>query len=199
MPTCFVKCRVLQCLNQREDVLHLDKSVIETDKNKFTIRVPKTHLDLVRLGQELNFCIGNGFYTDSVISGNCSIIALFNDRKPVYVIQFNRYDIMQAYGYDNKTRPPTDILRALEQKVTSQPVLPTDFLPIKDSNWVKGYKYDGSILFLLLRDRIYAYADVPRAMYEELLASDRKGTFVNQNIKKYPCKNMGYVDMMIPA
>lgn len=71
-------------LNQREDVLLYDnKKISGTD---YIIRVPKTHYDLIDLGEALRFCIGNGSYSNDVRDGKCSIVGIFDKKGPVYPI-----------------------------------------------------------------------------------------------------------------
>jgi hypothetical protein len=169
-------------LCQREDILKIDGQKILPN---MTIRVPKTHYDLVDIGEELGFCIGNGTYSKKVRSGECSIIAVFDSKGAKYGVQFTRYHILSAEGFGNKHcySPPIDILNQLKEILTCPPSLPSDFLPIVDSKWVKGYKYNDKDLYLLLNDIVYIYFDVPSDVYDGLLASQAKGRYVNKIIK----------------
>lgn len=168
-------------LNQRDDIVALDNKEIN---NNLYIRVPKTHYDLIDLGEDLNFCIGNGYYSEEVRQGNCSIVSIYDTKnKPVYGIQFNRYSIKQAYGFDNEIIP-NHILVDIQNALISRPEVPNDFIAISDSTWIQGFKYDDKDLYLLLNGKIYIYFDVERSDYEELIHSERKGSFVNQIIKK---------------
>jgi hypothetical protein len=181
-------------LQQREDILMLDGKEMD---NGLTLRVPKRHFDLVDLGEVLGFCIGNGAYSRKVFERKSSIVALFDKKGPVYGIEFSRYSILEAQGFGNlpKNRPSQDVLHAIQQLVLKTPELPSEFLPIADSGWVHGYRYTDKDLYLLLKDRIYIYADVPEEVYESLLDSDRKGTFVNRYIKpNYDCEFVGYAE-----
>lgn len=180
-------------LNQREDILKLDGETLLDD---MVIRVPKTHFDLVDLGESLNFCIGNGSYSRSVADGRTSIVAVFNKSKPLYGVEFTRYTINQAHGFSNRREfaPTHEVLVALNNLLTEAPEMPDDFLPITDSKWVKGYKYNGKDLYLLLNNIIYIYFDVPVHVYEELLESSRKGTYVNGVIKgTYQYERLGHI------
>lgn len=175
-------------LEQREDILALDNAKIDGD---MVIRVPETHFDLVTLGDSLDFCIGNGNYSREVKEKKCSIIAVFDKNKPLYGIQFTRYKIKEAHGFSNRreNKPSKDILRQLEALILKRPDCPDDFLPITDSGFIHGYKYDNKNLYLQLNDSIYIYFDVPHDVYEELLDSDRKGAFLNSTIKRnYECE-----------
>ena len=51
----------------RKDVAHLDGIKIPDEKLK--IWVPESSVDLIEVGQALNFCIGNGVYADKTIEG----------------------------------------------------------------------------------------------------------------------------------
>lgn len=178
-------------LNQREDIVVLDGKPFD---DTLTIKVPKTHYDMIDLGEALSFCIGNGSYSRNVANRKSSVIALFEGGQPRYGIQFSRYRILEAQGFGNqrRNRPTPEMLKALQGILLKAPDLPSDFLPITDSGWVHGYRYDNKNLYLLLRDKIYIYADVPEDVYEELLDSERKGTFVNQVIKPgYECEFLG--------
>ena len=167
-------------LEQRDDILKLDNTKIN---NGLIIRVPKTHYDLVDLGEDLNFCIGNGMYSEEVKNGRCSIVSIYNEKqKPVYGVQFNRYAISQAYGLDNK-RLPDNILLDLQKALISEPVVPSDFISISDSKWINGFKYNDKDLYIMMNHIIYVYFDVEKEVYEELITSTRKGTYVNQIIK----------------
>lgn len=166
-------------LEQREDILALDGVDIEND---MTIRVPRTHYDLIDLGEDLSFCIGNGFYSREVKRQACSIVSIYKKSKPLYGVQFNRYSIKQAYGFDNESIP-NEVLLKIQNALISAPEVPKDFIAISDSTWIQGYKYNNKDLYLLLNHQIYVYFDVEQDVYEELIQSDRKGTYVNKIIK----------------
>lgn len=166
-------------LEQRPDILILEGRKLV---DNFNIIVPRTHLDLVKLGQELNFCIGNGHYSKEVKNKKCSIIAIYENDKPRYGVQFTRYDVLQAKGLSNSSIPK-NILIELQNLLIQKPELPTDFLEITDSSFIDGYKYNNKDLYLSIKGKIYIYLDVPNEVYEELLASDRKGSYLNTHIK----------------
>ncbi len=166
-------------LEQREDILILDGKKLVDNLN---ISVPRTHLDLVKLGQKLNFCIGNGFYSKEVKNKKCSIVSVCENDIPKYGVQFTRYDVLQAKGLSNSSIPK-HILIALQNLLIQKPELPTDFLEITDSSFIDGYKYNNKDLYLSMKGKIYIYLDVPNNVYEELLASDRKGAYLNSKIK----------------
>lgn len=166
-------------LEQRADVLILDGKKLVDNLN---ISVPRTHLDLVKLGQKLNFCIGNGFYSKEVKNKKCSIVSVCENDIPKYGVQFTRYDVLQAKGLSNSSIPK-NILIALQNLLIQKPELPTDFLEITDSSFIDGYKYNNKDLYLSMKGKIYIYLDVPNNVYEELLASDRKGSYLNSKIK----------------
>lgn len=181
-------------LKQRGDVLMLDGKVLPGD---LTVQVPKTHFDLVQLGASLKFCIGNGRYSMNVAEQRCSIIAVHGPKGPLYGVQFSRYRIMDAQGLSNQdtTAPSKELLALLSGLLLSAPTSPTDFLPIYDSGWVNGYRYDNKDLYLLLKDIVYVYRDVPADIYEELLDSERKGEFVNRYIKReFKCERLGRLE-----
>jgi hypothetical protein len=162
-------------LEQRDDVLALDKKIL---KDGMSIRVPKSHYDL---GEALNFCIGNGYYSNQVKNKKCSIVGVFDSKGAKYGIQFTRYAIQNAYGFGN-TKLPANILAELQNELTSKPEVPTDFISIDDSTFIHGYKYDKD-LYLMLKEHIYIYYDVPKDIYEELVSSEKKGRYLNQIIK----------------
>lgn len=166
-------------LEQRPDVVILEgKKIIDN----LTIVVPRTHLDLVKLGQKLNFCIGNGNYSKQVKNKQCSIISVCENDNPKYGVQFTRYSVLQAKGLGNSNLPK-NVLYALENLLTEKPELPTDFLEITDSSFIDGYKYNNKDLYLSMKGKVYIYIDVPHNVYEELIASDRKGAYLNSHIK----------------
>ena len=186
-------------LCQREDILMMDKKPL---RDGMVIRVPKTHYDLVQLGESLGFCIGNGQYSEDVKERRCSIVSVFNKEGPLYGIQFSRYSIMQARGFGNEriNDPSRDLLMQLSELLLSKPKFPTDFLPIEDSTWVKGYRYDNKDLYLLFNGLVYVYFDVPQDIYEGLLQSNRKGTFVNTMLKsKYEYAKIGSLEQIQDA
>tara|TARA_Y100000310_G_scaffold2331_3_gene3007 strand:- start:4126 stop:5253 length:1128 start_codon:yes stop_codon:yes gene_type:complete len=181
-------------LEQRDDILALNNVEFGED---MVIKVPETHFDLVRLGDSLEFCIGNGSYSRSVKERKSSIIAVFQKGAPLYGIQFTRYTIKEAHGFANKRqyKPSYETLAQLEKLILKEPTRPDDFLPITDSSFIKGYKYDNTNLYLQLKTSIYVYFNVPNHVYEELLDSDRKGGFLNKNIKPdYECEYVGEVE-----
>jgi hypothetical protein len=178
-------------LNQREDVMLFDKTRLD---ETLSIRVPKTHFDLVDLGEALGFCIGDTAYSRGVKDRRYSIVAVFEGSKPLYGIQFSRYRILEAQGFGNEphNKPTRTVLNLLQDKILETPTLPTDFLPITDSGWVNGYRYDNKDLYLLLQETVYVYFNVPQHVYEELLDSEVKGRFLNTQIKpQYECEKMG--------
>lgn len=183
-------------LNQREDILLYDGKPLEgTD---YVIRVPKTHYDLIDSGEALRFCIGNGTYSHGVRDGEYSIVGIFDKNGPVYGIQFSRYRILEAQGFGNlwENKPDANVLLKLRNTFTEAPKMPADFLPITDSSWIHGYRYDNKDLYLLLGDNIvYQYFGVEEEVYEELLNHEVKGRFVNQVIKRnYSCERIGQLN-----
>ena len=166
-------------LEQREDILKLDNKTISDDMK---IIVPKTHYDLVRLGEALNFCIGNGGYSESVFNGYTSIIAVYKNNKPLYGIQFTRYSLLASYGFDNEVIP-SNILVKIQNELIKAPSIPSDFLIVTDSSWIKGYKYDNENLYLIMGKKIYLYRNIPSYLYEELVNTYSKGAFINNEIK----------------
>lgn len=181
-------------LQQREDILILDRRAIN---DELFIRVPKTHFDLIDLGEELSFCVGNGDYSRLVQQKRCSIVAICDKNGPKLGIQFNRYRLLQAQGFANQeeTAPSPDLLKQIMDVLIAEPSLVKDFLPITDSHWVHGYRYTDDDLYLLLNNWIYLYRDVPQDVYECLLDSDTKGRYVNRYIKPvYACERIGHID-----
>jgi hypothetical protein len=180
-------------LNQREDILALDgKALGDTG---FTLGIPNTHFHLVDVGESLAFCIGNGAYSRSVANGSTSIATIWRGGELKYAIEFTRFSIEQAQGFGNRieNKPPREVLAAIEDLLIEAPTLPDDFLPITDSRWVNGYKYtqDGD-LYLLLSQIVYVYSGVPVEVYEGLLSSNAKGSYVNREIKnKFPYSKVG--------
>lgn len=179
-------------LEQREDILLLDKKKLN---DELFIRVPKTHFDLVDLGEDLNFCIGNGTYSRNVKNKKSSIVGIFNKKGPVLGIEFTRYTIKQAHGFGNRPelKPSKELLNLLHEALTEKPKLPNDFLPVERS-FIKGYRYDNDNLYLMLGTKVYIYFNVPVDIYEDLLESESKGTYLNRYIKgSYEYENLGDV------
>ncbi len=180
-------------LGQREDILMLDNKALN---DELVIRVPKTHFDLVDLGEALSFCIGNGYYSNKVKNKECSIVGIFDKKGPRFGVEFTRYALNQAHGFANKQefRPDREIMKLLENVLTEKPKMPSDFLPITDSAFVNGYRYDGKDLYLLLQQTVYVYFNVARDIYETLLEHDRKGAYFNQTIKtNHECAKIGHI------
>lgn len=166
-------------LNQKEDILKLDNEKI--DEN-LIIRVPKTHHDLVDLGEMLNFCIGNGYYSNEVLSQRCSIVGIFDKAKPLYGIQFTRYTISQAYGFGNQ-RIPKHILEKISDKLISAPELPDDFITVKHS-FIQGYKYNDKDLYVMFNNGgIYLYEDVPHHVYDDFITAKSRGSYFSKYIR----------------
>lgn len=179
--------RVVQNLNvenvtlkQREDILKLDGHKL---LDHFEIRVPANHYDLVKLGNTLNFCIGNGSYTEKINKGKTSIIAVYKDNTPLYGIEFSRYNIKQARGYGN-TPLSGEILRALEEALIKTPEVPSDFIKIESHPFICGYKYNNNELFILFKgNTIYTYQGVSHEIYDGLVETDHKGKYFHENIR----------------
>jgi len=167
-------------LCQKEDIIKLDNTEINND---LIIKVPKTHYDLVELGEYLNFCIGNGYYSNQVKNGKCSIVAIFDkNKKAKYGIQFNRFTIKQAYGFGN-TRIPKDILIDIENKLISLPEVPDDFISV-DHSFINGYKYDNKDLYVMFKNgNIYIYHDLDNDTYNEFITAKSRGSFFSREIK----------------
>lgn len=53
-----------------------------------------------------------------------------------------------------------------------------------DSSNVVSVGYEAGTLEVEFNSGIYCYYDVPEYIFEELMASDSKGTYLHQNIKK---------------
>lgn len=162
-------------LSQREDILKLHNMSLSSD---MIIKVPNTHYELVHLGESLNFCIGNGYYTDQIMKGKCSIVSVCKaNGKPLYGIQFTRYAIHQAYGFGN-TELPDNILYELEELLLAKPSLPDDFIPFEHS-FMAGYKYDNNNLYILFKkyDSVYMYENVPNDVYDEFMMAESKGSY----------------------
>lgn len=172
-------------LNQREDVLKIDNQII---CEKYKIIVPKTHFDLVELGRRLHFCIGNGVYSKEVLQRKTSIVAIHDVKtdKPLYGIEFNRYTLKQAKGFDNSS-VPDKIICALENLIISRPELPEDFINMTNHKFIKGYKYNNKDLFVLFNtNHVYVYEGISRELYEAFEKAERKGEFFHKFIRKMP-------------
>jgi hypothetical protein len=183
-------------LEQREDVMQMDGRQL-TDE--LVIRVPKQHFDLVDLGESLGFCIGNGDYSEQVRAKKSSIVGVFDKNGARYGIQFSRYRILEAQGFGNsrKNKPSPELLKSLQLLLTATPEMPDDFLPIIDSRWVHGYRYNDKDLYLLLNDIVYIYFNVDHDTYEGLLDSEAKGRFVNNHIKNnFEYERLGHIDTL---
>lgn len=183
-------------LEQREDVVQLDGKKLNND---LIIRVPHKHFDLIDLGEALGFCIGNGSYSRMVKEKKSSIVGIFDKKGARYGIQFSRYRILEAQGFGNHrdNKPSPELLKELQILLTARPSMPTDFLPIVDSRWVHGYRYNDKDLYLLLNDIVYIYFNVDHDTYEELLESEAKGRFVNTHIKNnFSYERLGHIDQI---
>lgn len=173
-------------LNQREDILILDKK--ELIKDESYIIVPNTHYDLIDLGNKLKFCIGNGTYSNGVKNGQYSIVAIYDQktREPICGVQFTRYKVSQAKGFGN-SEISLPIKNALEELLIKKPELPGDFIPFKNHSFLYGYKYDNNDLFIMFKHgAIYKYEKVAQNVYEMFLIE--KGKVLNSKIKpNYNC------------
>lgn len=177
-------------LGQKEDtqLLHGEQVM------GFDIVIPQTHYDLVRIGESLRFCIGNGDYSKEVSEGK-AVVALYKQGKPAYAFQFSPYRVLEAQGFANQVEVPAEIMSSLKGMFTITPTKDSQFIPITDSYWVNGYRYDGTDLFLLLKETVYVYKDVPLETYETLLDSRSKGAYVNKYIKKnYDCEKLAHIE-----
>lgn len=169
-------------LNQREDILHMENQVICAN---YIIKIPKTHFDLVSLGERLNFCIGNGVYSKDVLQKKTSIISIncLKTDKALYGIEFNRYAIKQARGFDNRS-VPDKILVAIENLLISRPDLPDDFVSLENHPFIQGYKYNNKDLFVLFKTQsIYAYEGMSEELYEQFEKAESKSKFFHNFIK----------------
>lgn len=177
-------------LGQKEDTQLLHGEQVEG----FDIVIPQTHYDLVKLGEALRFCIGNGDYSREVSEGK-AVVALYKQGKPAYAFQFSPYRVLEAQGFANQAEVPAEIMSSLKSMFTITPTKDSQFIPITDSYWVNGYRYDGTDLFLLLKETVYVYKNVPLETYETLLDSRSKGAYVNKWIKKnYDCEKLANIE-----
>lgn len=180
-------------LNQRADVLALEGKKI---KDGLMIKVPNTHYELVEVGGALNFCLGNGVYSNKIRDNLCSIVVVYDKLKPLYAIEFGRYKIMQSKGVANSSIPK-EILLDIQDLLIKKPDLPEDFIPLGENHgWIQGFKYDNKDFYLMVKNvkhynnfNIYKYLDVTQEDYEKFLQESRKGAFFNKEIKtKYDCE-----------
>ncbi|MCP4914649.1 MAG: hypothetical protein GY909_16150 [Oligoflexia bacterium] len=99
---------ILSTLNSRpvklstKRVIHLDEMDV-TDELR--IVVPKNSRDLVRVGDLLNFCLGNGVYTEKINDAESSILIIEEKGVPKYALEAIGSHIVQAYGKSNSPVP----------------------------------------------------------------------------------------------
>jgi hypothetical protein len=185
-------------LNQREDILVLDNAKLGRG---LTIRVPTSHFDLVKVGNALNFCLGNGNYSRGVESGKYAVIVVYKQDKPLYGVQFSQYTIHAAHGFGNSDLP-VSIRAELERLLLKLPEIGGDFVPVI-SSFIKGYRYvpDNSDLFILFGNgNVYRYSDVDLDVYEDFVSAESRGSYFARLIRNvYPSSRMPEIEALIGA
>lgn len=90
------------------------------DIGEFKVFIPQTTHDLINIGNSLSICVGNGYYADKILKGQCNIFALTDKSgKFKYCVEFHRKQILQARGFANENANrvlQNQILEALENK-----------------------------------------------------------------------------------
>jgi hypothetical protein len=177
-------------LNPREDLINLDNKIIECNNSKFLVKIAKSRHDLCVFSSRsvFNNCVGKfSEYFEKGKEGKSTFIGVFSENnKPLYCIEANKYNFIQASGVSNSLIP-IDIRRSLESLLTLTPEVPSDFTPVKHS-FIFGYKYnsENQSLFLMFskNEMIYEYEDVDPLTYEEFVSEPKKGAFLNSVLKK---------------
>jgi hypothetical protein len=82
-------------LNQHLDYLN------NTEKNGYRIVVPQSSYDLVKIGVQLQICVGNGYYTDKLLSNKSKIVTLYVNETLYACVEFTDKSILQAKTYGN--------------------------------------------------------------------------------------------------
>lgn len=186
-------------LKPREDLLVLNGQTIVVEDNKYLVKIAQTRYDLCNFSLRSVFdnCVGKfSEYFDRGSSGFATYIGIFTpDQKPLYCIEATKYSFIQAKGVSN-SEIPYGVRKSLEAILTLVPEVPKDFTPIKH-HFIFGYKYNSitSSLFLMFSKNmsIYEYEGVDAQTYEEFVAEDKKGAFLNSVLKrgsKYRCQKV---------
>lgn len=166
-------------LEQRDFILSLDNMVI----NSLMIKVPKTQSDLFDLGEELNFCIGNGSYGRKVKNGKSAIVAIYENGKPKYGIELGRYNIKQAWGHSNSV-PDKDDIALLEEYILEKIDFDGEFVNI-DNSFIDAVAYDKNKkqICVSINDKKYIYFGVEVGVFEEFMGAESIGSYFSKNIK----------------
>ncbi|KZX57680.1 hypothetical protein A3709_18830 [Halioglobus sp. HI00S01] len=166
-------------LNQREDVVGLDGLRLTEE---LTVRVPKSHYDMVAIGAHARFCLGDGEYSEGVAKGLYSVVSICRAQRAVYGVQFHRHAIIEARGVGNSV-VPDEVICLLREHILRPPEATEDFIVV-DNSFIRGYRwFDDSLYVLFGNGNCYAYAGVSMDVYEEFVTAASRGSFFSTQIK----------------
>jgi hypothetical protein len=120
--------QVSELMSQARDVVSLKQEAIESLDGKnvlsYVIKLPETNFELIKIGQSLNLCVGNGGYFEKVMNNESFIISLNKNDKYHACIEIDTDDltIKQAKLFankdlDNKTK---GIIKTLLDQIRKQ-------------------------------------------------------------------------------
>lgn len=166
-------------LEQRDFIVSLDGLSVGSLK----VRVPKTQSDLFDLGEDLNFCIGNGAYGRDVRSGKSAIVAVYKNNKPKYGIELGRYHIKQAWGHSNSVPDKNDIA-LLKEYILEKIDFNGEFINV-DNSFIDAVAYDKNEkqICISISDKKYIYSGVEVDVFEEFMEAESMGAYFSKNIK----------------
>lgn len=166
-------------LNQRSFIKDLDGAFC----GPFKIVVPHKQSDLFELGEELDFCIGNGYYGGLVRDGKSSIVAIYENNKPKYGIELGRYSIKQAWGKSN-CPPDNKDIELLKEYILEKFDFNGEFEYLNGS-FIEAYAYDKEKqqICLSISGKKYVYVGVEESVFFDFVDSESKGSYFSNNIK----------------
>jgi hypothetical protein len=120
--------QVSELMSQASEVVQLKQKSIESLDGKnilsYVIKLPETNFELIKIGQSLNICVGNGGYFEKVMNNESFIISLNKDDKYHACVEIDTDDlsIRQAKLFANKDldKKTTGIIKTLLEQVRKQ-------------------------------------------------------------------------------
>jgi hypothetical protein len=164
-------------LEQKDDTFLIEGFEVDG----LRVRVPKTHYEVAKIGEQLGSNIGNLHHSKAVVDG-APILALYKGETPVFAFTFSPYRSDEIVA---EAEVPKVVLLKMKAFFLSRPTDVSKFLLVTDSKWARGYRYDGSNLHIRLASGgIGVYHNVDLGTYEGLVKSRRKGVYINRYIKE---------------